>query len=119
MLTVTLTAWPTTLEPSAVKMVDIMSDAYPQLAATRELVVSVVEREEIQFRRTLVSGSRVLDEHLAGLAHGSLLDGSVAFLLHDTYGFPVEVTAEVVARARRDQARSDQARTGRRRSLSA
>ena len=76
-------------------VVDIMGDDYPQLQATRELVRSVVAREETQFRRTLATGSRVLDEHLSKLAPGAEVDGSVAFLLHDTYGFPVEVTAEV------------------------
>ncbi len=76
-------------------VVDIMGDDYPQLQATRELVRSVVSREETQFRRTLATGSRVLDEHLSKLPAGAELAGSVAFLLHDTYGFPVEVTAEV------------------------
>ncbi|MDH5291009.1 MAG: alanine--tRNA ligase, partial [Acidimicrobiia bacterium] len=76
-------------------VVDIMGDDYPQLQSTRELVRSVVSREETQFRRTLATGSRVLDEHLSKLPVGAELAGSVAFLLHDTYGFPVEVTAEV------------------------
>ncbi|MEZ5408766.1 MAG: alanine--tRNA ligase [Acidimicrobiales bacterium] len=76
-------------------VVDIMGDDYPQLQSTRELVRSVVSREETQFRRTLATGSRVLDEHLSKLPAGAELAGSVAFLLHDTYGFPVEVTAEV------------------------
>ncbi len=76
-------------------VVDIMGDDYPQLQSTRELVGSVVSREETQFRRTLATGSRVLDEHLSKLPAGAELSGSVAFLLHDTYGFPVEVTAEV------------------------
>jgi alanyl-tRNA synthetase len=78
-------------------VVDIMADDYPQLISTRDLVVSVVAREETQFRRTLVTGSTILDEHLDQLVAGGELPGSVAFLLHDTYGFPVEVTDEVAA----------------------
>jgi alanyl-tRNA synthetase len=78
-------------------VVEIMADDYPQLPSTHELVSSVVEREETQFRRTLATGSAILDEHLAVVADGGELPGSSAFLLHDTYGFPVEVTAEVVA----------------------
>ncbi|MEM7341982.1 MAG: alanine--tRNA ligase [Actinomycetota bacterium] len=78
-------------------VVDIMGADYPQLGETHELVRSVVEREEAQFRRTLATGSSILDEHLGGMAKGGVLPGKVAFLLHDTYGFPVEVTAEVVA----------------------
>ena len=86
-------------------VVEIMAGDYPQLAESHELVRSVAEREEAQFRRTLVTGSAILDERLDGLApegasqgdEPAQLPGEVAFLLHDTYGFPVEVTAEVVA----------------------
>ena len=78
-------------------VVEIMAPDYPELAASHELVRSVVEREETQFRKTLGTGSKILDEHLADVPHGGELPGSVAFLLHDTYGFPVEVTGEVVA----------------------
>ena len=78
-------------------VVEIMGDDYPQLVTTHELIRSVVEREETQFRKTLASGSNILDEHLSKLEPGGELPGSVAFLLHDTYGFPFEVTAEVVA----------------------
>ncbi|MFV0525697.1 MAG: alanine--tRNA ligase [Acidimicrobiales bacterium] len=76
-------------------VVDIMGRAYPDLVETHELIRSVVEREEVQFRRTLVTGSAILSARLDELAPGGELPGSVAFLLHDTYGFPVEVTAEV------------------------
>ncbi len=77
-------------------VVDIMGSDYPQLVATHELIRAAVEREETQFRKTLESGSAILDQRLAELPHGGELDGSVAFLLHDTYGFPFEVTEEVV-----------------------
>ncbi len=78
-------------------VVEIMGPDYPQLVTTHDLIRSVVEREETQFRRTLAAGSAILDERLAELEPGGQLSGSVAFLLHDTYGFPFEVTAEVVA----------------------
>ena len=78
-------------------VVEIMVADYPELGDNHELIRGVVEREERQFRRTLATGSAILDEHLADVADGGELPGSVAFLLHDTYGFPVEVTAEVVA----------------------
>ena len=74
-----------------------MGSDYPELVSTHELVRSVVEREEIQFRKTLATGSSILDQHLGDVAEGGQLPGSVAFLLHDTYGFPFEVTEEVVA----------------------
>lgn len=78
-------------------VVDIMGTDYPQLVTTHETVRGVVEREEAQFRRTLANGLKILDEQLADVAAGGELPGAVAFLLHDTYGFPYEVTEEVVS----------------------
>ncbi len=83
-------------------VVDIMGEDYPQLVTTHELVRDVVEREETQFRRTLANGLRILDDQLEGIESSSdqgcgVVPGSVAFLLHDTFGFPYEVTEEVVA----------------------
>ncbi len=78
-------------------VVRIMGPSYPELEESHELVRSVVEREEIQFRSTLASGSKILAEKMADLGDKKVLSGEVAFMLHDTYGFPVEVTEEVVA----------------------
>jgi alanyl-tRNA synthetase len=78
-------------------VVEIMGPDYPELIDSHDLVRSVVEREEQQFRRTLANGVKILDDHLTGIAEGSELPGSTAFLLHDTYGFPYEVTEEVAA----------------------
>ncbi len=77
-------------------VVQIMAADYPQLDTTHQLVRSVVEREETQFRRTLAKGLKILDEQLTDVPEGGQLPGSAAFLLHDTYGFPFEVTEEVV-----------------------
>ena len=52
-------------------------------------------REEVRFRETLRKGQSILDEQLDALADGAALPGDVAFLLHDTYGFPLEVTQEI------------------------
>jgi alanyl-tRNA synthetase len=73
-----------------------MGDAYPELRRNRDLVTTILEREEERFRRTLASGSALLDEAL-GRLDGGQLPGDVAFKLHDTFGFPLEVTAEVTA----------------------
>ncbi|MGI8758610.1 MAG: alanine--tRNA ligase [Acidimicrobiales bacterium] len=75
--------------------VAVMGDAYPELVNNRDFVVGVVGREEERFRQTLRSGSAILDDELA--AAGATLPGSVAFKLHDTFGFPLEVTQEVAA----------------------
>src|SRR5271168_603451 len=72
---------------------DVLGDAYPALRAQHDLIVNVVAREEAGFDRTLRSGLGRLEEALAG--GGTVLPGDVAFVLHDTHGFPVELTEEL------------------------
>jgi alanyl-tRNA synthetase len=74
---------------------DVMGSAYPDLARNMDFVTGVVQREEERFRSTLRSGLAMLDTELADGA-GSV-SGPVAFRLHDTYGFPIELTREIVA----------------------
>ncbi|MGI9603095.1 MAG: alanine--tRNA ligase [Acidimicrobiales bacterium] len=78
-------------------VVEIMGDPYPELVANHDVIRDVVAREEAGFRQTLASGSKTLDTELAGLSEGDALSGAVAFQLHDTYGFPLEVTQEITA----------------------
>ena len=75
----------------------VMGDAYPDLRANRDFVQSVVAREEESFRRTLRQGLTILDAELAGLGSADELAGAVAFTLHDTHGFPLELTEEIAA----------------------
>ena len=76
-------------------VVDVMGDAYPELRGARDDIAGVIGREEERFHRTLRSGSAILDEELAKAGAGGTLAGAVAFRLHDTYGFPLELTLEV------------------------
>jgi alanyl-tRNA synthetase len=71
--------------------------AYPSLRDDRDLVVSVLEREEAQFDRTLRTGLGLLDEALGSeeVRSTATLPGELAFRLHDTHGFPVELTEEL------------------------
>ncbi len=78
-------------------VVAIMSVDYPDLERNHGFVRDVLDREERRFRETLRTGSTILDDALAGLGEGDVLDGGVAFKLHDTYGFPLEVTEEICA----------------------
>ncbi|MEO8694086.1 MAG: alanine--tRNA ligase [Acidimicrobiales bacterium] len=80
-------------------VVDIMGTDYPELAKNHDFIREVAQREEERFRQTLKTGSGILDVELDQLASagGTVLSGDVAFLLHDTYGFPLEVTQEIVA----------------------
>ena len=74
-----------------------MADAYPDLAAQEPYIVEVVEREEHAFRRTLAGGNELLEAEIEALTEGRQLEGETAFRLHDTYGFPVDVTSEILA----------------------
>ncbi len=77
--------------------VEVMGGAYPDLVDQQDFILDVVSREEGRFRRTLESGHNLLDTELSGLAGGDQLEGRVAFKLHDTYGFPIELTKEIAA----------------------
>ncbi|MDA8342682.1 MAG: alanine--tRNA ligase [Actinomycetota bacterium] len=77
--------------------VGVLGTAYPELAAGHRLVRDVVNREEEGFLRTLATGSAILEEQLATGA--ATVPGDVAFRLHDTYGFPVELTVEIAEEA--------------------
>ncbi len=77
-------------------IIDKMGDVYPEIVDNRELVERVVLSEEERFGATLRQGQAYLDEALAKL-DGEVLPGETAFTLHDTYGFPVEITEEICA----------------------
>jgi alanyl-tRNA synthetase len=85
------------LPPMIETCVELMGGAYPDLAAHADNVLTIVSREEDRFRRTLRTGASMLDEHIASLPEGGTVDGQVAFTLHDTHGFPFEVTEEIAA----------------------
>ncbi len=72
--------------------IDVMGNAYPDVVKNRDFIVGVLTREEERFRQTLKTGIGILDDELTG---GGELSGSTAFLLHDTYGFPLELTQEI------------------------
>ena len=74
-------------------------DAYPEIVENRELARRVVLSEEERFGATLRQGRAFLADALDALS-GDVLPGEEAFTLHDTYGFPVEVTVRACGRAR-------------------
>ncbi|NLD77518.1 MAG: alanine--tRNA ligase, partial [Acidimicrobiales bacterium] len=80
----------------AQRTIEMMAGAYPVLGDNADTIVGVLGREEEQFRRTLRSGLTILDNALEALPAGGELPGEVAFQLHDTYGFPLDVTSEIV-----------------------
>jgi alanyl-tRNA synthetase len=80
---------------------DAMGPSYPELVADFDRIQRIAVAEETAFNRTLASGSRLFDEAAAGTraAGKSTLSGTDAFTLHDTYGFPLELTLEMAAEA--------------------
>jgi alanyl-tRNA synthetase len=97
--------------------IEKMGDAYPVLVKDRELIIEVLEREEVGFARTLRTGMSLLEEARDEVVRigATVFPGDVAFRLHDTHGFPIELTDEIVAesglhveRASYDNAMADQ-----------
>ncbi|OUN47449.1 alanine--tRNA ligase [Collinsella sp. An7] len=74
---------------------ELMGDAYPELIKNAALVKGIVSAEEERFSTTLDNGRVYLDEALGKLGEGETLDGEAAFMLHDTFGFPIDLTVEI------------------------
>ncbi len=100
------------LAETAQSVVDIMGDAYPLLRDERDRILAAISREEAQFGRTLDAGTVQLEEALIPLtseerivgrrvedvpADAPVLPGDLAFKLHDTFGFPIDLTVELAA----------------------
>jgi len=103
---------------TAAVVIDVMGEAYPHLVARREEILGVIAREEAQFGRTLDAGTKLLESEIAKVMGGAVgdregrvigrppedlppdapvLPGEIAFKLHDTYGFPIDLTVELAA----------------------
>ncbi len=97
---------------TAAVVIESMGEAYPHLIERQAEILAVIEREEAQFARTLDAGSRLLDDAVAPIATEArvvgrrpedlptgapVLAGDIAFKLHDTFGFPIDLTIELAA----------------------
>ena len=72
-----------------------MSAAYPELKDKQSVIENAIQKEETQFAKTLAQGLRLLASELEGLQEGDVLSGEAAFKLYDTYGFPLDLTADI------------------------
>ncbi|WP_379544003.1 alanine--tRNA ligase [Psychrobacter sp. R86515] len=72
-----------------------MGSAYPELKDKQSVIESAIQKEEAQFAKTLAQGLRLLASELEGLQDGDTLSGEAAFKLYDTYGFPLDLTADI------------------------
>ena len=73
-----------------------MGDVYPELIRAEELIKETLEMEEINFRKTLDRGLKLLDSEIASMGKKKTLSGEVAFKLYDTYGFPLDLTQDAL-----------------------
>ena len=83
-------------------VVELMGPAYPEIVEHHSFITRIVLSEEQRFGATLRQGLILLEAEIdrtQGSTHNNALDGSVAFTLHDTYGFPIELTSEIAAEA--------------------
>ena len=92
------------LVPMVEQVIERMRDSYPDLATQRELITRIAAAEEADFGARIRQGLEKVDTAIEALggrdqAAGSAFPGEVAFELHDTFGFPVELTAEIAADA--------------------
>ncbi len=80
------------------KVVSLMKEAYPELRETEAFVIKVIQNEEERFTETLDAGLKILQEELERLEREKerTLSGEVAFRLYDTFGFPLDLTAEIL-----------------------
>ena len=72
-----------------------MSVAYPELKDRQTIIENAIQKEESQFAKTLAQGLRLLAGELENLQDGDVLSGEAAFKLYDTYGFPLDLTADI------------------------
>ena len=77
-------------------LVTEMGQAYPELGRAQLQIEETLAREEVQFRRTLANGLKLLEETTGGLGEGAELPGETAFKLYDTFGFPYDLTEDAL-----------------------
>lgn len=80
----------------------LMGDVYPELVDNSALIQGTVRAEEARFSSVIETGRLYLEQELDKLSEGETLSGHVAFTLHDTYGFPVDLTREIALNAGHD-----------------
>ncbi len=79
-------------------LADVMGDAYPELLTQKERIKKTLKLEEERFAETLEQGMKILEAEMAAL-EGKTIPGEIVFKLYDTFGFPLDLTADIAANA--------------------
>jgi alanyl-tRNA synthetase len=85
------------LAETAAVVIEMMGEAYPELRRRQDFILETLTEEEERFGRTITSGLTLLDDELARVGRDEPLSGQVAFALHDTFGFPRDLTERIAA----------------------
>ena len=86
----------TLLNKLSSSLISEMSEAYPELSRAENLIHETLLYEEIKFKDLLVKGIKQLDEELTSFQSGQIFPGNKAFKLYDTYGFPLDLTQDIL-----------------------
>ncbi|WPY01378.1 Alanine--tRNA ligase [Candidatus Trichorickettsia mobilis] len=78
------------------KLISLMGEAYPELKRAENFISDILYEEEIRFKATLERGLKLLDDETLSINTGGTLSGEVAFKLYDTYGFPLDLTEDIL-----------------------
>jgi alanyl-tRNA synthetase len=78
------------------KLISLMGDTYPELAEAKNLIIETITNEEKRFRETLENGLKLLNKELETISKGQEFSGDTAFKLYDTYGFPYDLTEDIL-----------------------
>ena len=77
-------------------LVQAMGDAYPELKRAEAMITETLKSEEVKFKETLERGLKLLEDEKKGVSAGGIFSGNAAFKLYDTYGFPLDLTQDIL-----------------------
>ncbi|MCX8094446.1 MAG: alanine--tRNA ligase [Candidatus Goldbacteria bacterium] len=77
-------------------VVNMMKEAYPELAQRKDYIIQMIKLEEEKFVNTMDNGLQILEDEIKNLKSKKVLNGEIAFKLYDTFGFPLEITEEIL-----------------------